>query len=220
MKFNYQITVIFLLVLSFMMACNQPGGQNEKWELLFNGETLQGWVQRGGDAKYEVKAGAIVGSSVQGTPNSFLCTEKNYSDFILELELKVDTTLNSGIQIRSNSLPDYKDGRVHGYQVEIDPSPRAWSGGIYDEGRRGWLFDLKENEPARNAFKNGKWNHYRVEAIGDSIKTWVNKVPAAALCDTLTATGFIGLQVHGSKTDGLKVCWRNIRIIDLAKAEK
>ncbi len=102
---------------------------------------------------------------------------------------------------------------VHGYQVEIDPGERAWSAGIYDESRRGWLNDLKENEKARKAFKQNDWNHYRILAVGDSIKTWINGVPAADLRDSLTRTGFIGLQVHGTQaTEPLEVRCRNIRI--------
>lgn len=216
MKSFLVTAIVSILAIVCLISCEKQM-QPENWVSLFDGKTLNGWVQRGGEAIYFVEDESIVGLSQLNTPNSFLCTEKNYSDFILELEVKVDSTLNSGIQIRSNSLPEYKDGRVHGYQVEVDPSKRAWSGGIYDEGRRGWLNDLKENEPARKAFKNGEWNHYRISAIGDSIKTWVNGVPAAALEDSMTATGFIGLQVHGSKHDSLEVRWRNIRIQDLSK---
>lgn len=216
MKKNSQILLaVTFIALSF--SCEKTTNQAENWVPLFDGKTLNGWVQRGGTATYFVENENIVGLSKLNTPNSFLCTAQNYSDFILELEVKVDSTLNSGIQIRSNSLPDYKDCQVHGYQVEIDPSPRAWSGGIYDEGRRGWLQDLKDNEAGRAAFKNGVWNHYRISAFGDSLKTWVNGVPTAALRDSMTATGFIALQVHGSKTDSLEVRWRNIRIQDLAK---
>jgi len=109
-----------------------------QWENLFDGKTLNGWVQRNGKAKYTVQDGTIVGTTVLNTPNSFLCTEKMYTDFILELEFLVKSGMNSGIQIRSNSFKHYKNYRVHGYQVEIDPSSRAWSAGIYDEARRGW----------------------------------------------------------------------------------
>jgi hypothetical protein len=109
--------------------------------------------------------------------------------------------------------------RVHGYQVEIDPSDRAWSGGIYDEGRRGWLNNLKDNEPARKAFKQNEWNHYRIVCKGDSIKTWINGVPAADLKDDLTAEGVIALQVHGIGSSqekvGKQIRWRNIRIKQL-----
>ncbi len=190
----------------------------EEWQDLFDGKTFNGWVQRGGKAEYHVEDGCIVGTSVLRTPNSFMCTEKHYSDFILELEFLVDPRMNSGIQIRSNSFKKYKRGQVHGYQVEIDPDVkrgRLWSGGIYEEGRRGWLFDLENNEAARKAFKPEVWNHYRIEAIGDSIKTWINGVPAADLKDSMTPSGFIGLQVHGTKTAGLQIKWRNIRIQDL-----
>ncbi len=184
---------------------------------LFDGRSLAGWVQRGGKAKYAVEDGAIVGSSVPNTTNSFLCTEKTFADFILELEFKVDPALNSGVQIRSESRKDYRNGVVHGYQVEIDPSSRAWTGGIYDESRRGWLCDLKQNEPARKAFKQNQWNHFRVECRGDSIKTWLNGVPAADLKDSKTPRGFIALQVHGvgGRTEPLEVRWRNIRFKEL-----
>jgi len=206
---------------------------------LFNGKDLSNWVQRGGTANYSVEGDTIVGTSKLGTPNSFLCTPRDYNDFVLELDFKVDDGLNSGIQIRSNSFEKettakYKnqDGktisqkisanRVHGYQVEIDPSERSWSAGIYDESRRGWLNNLEgeKNKPAREAFKHNDWNHYRIEAIGDSIKTWINGVPAADLKDDLTAQGFIALQVHSihdKKLVGKQVRWKNIMLKDIAK---
>ncbi len=118
-----------LLFIPMLLSAEEPA----QWADLFNGQNLDGWIQRGGAAIYTVEDGVIVGSTVPKTPNSFLCTENHYSNFILEVEFKVDPTLNCGVQIRSNSMPDYKDGRVHGYQVEIDPSDRGWSGGIYDE---------------------------------------------------------------------------------------
>jgi len=202
--------------ISLAVAAESEGG---KWKDLFDGKTLNGWIQRGGKANYRVEDGAVVGATVQNTPNSFLCTDKNYDNFILELDFKVDRGLNSGVQIRSSSLQEYQKGRVHGYQVEIDPSARAYSGGIYDEGRRGWLKDLKDNEAAQKAFKQDEWNHFRVEAKGGSIKTWLNGVAAADLVDTMTATGFIALQVHGNKSEKpLEVRWRNIRIQELPPA--
>ena len=130
--------VAALLLTSLTLSCPAwPVVADENgWIQLFDGKTLDGWTQRGGKAVYAVEDSAIVGSSVPHTSNSFLCTDKHYGDFELELDFRVDSSLNSGVQIRSNSLPDYKNGQVHGYQVEIDPSSRAWSGGIYDEGRR------------------------------------------------------------------------------------
>src|SRR5690606_38279078 len=113
--------------------------QEPKWENLFNGRNLRGWEKLNGTAEYKIEDNAIVGISKMNTPNTFLATKKMYSDFILEFEFKVDDGLNSGVQFRSNSLKDYMNGRVHGYQFEIDPSSRAWTGGIYDEARRGWL---------------------------------------------------------------------------------
>jgi hypothetical protein len=150
------------------------------------------------------------------SPNSFLATKKIYGDFILEFDFKVDEGLNSGVQFRSNSLKEYKDGRVHGYQFEIDPSDRAWTGGIYDEARRGWLYDLNGRPTSQKAFKKGEWNSARIEAIGNSMRTWVNGVPCANILDKETPTGFIALQVHAINSnkslEGKTVRWKNIRI--------
>lgn len=182
---------------------------------LFNGKNLSGWHLQNGFAKYEVQNGELVGTSVAGSPNSFLVTDKTYGDFILTLEFKVDSTQNSGIQIRSESNAAYDNYRVHGYQVEIDPSSRAWTGGIYDEARRGWLYPLTYDIAAQKAFKQNEWNKFYIECIGNNIRTWINNVPAAFLIDSLTHEGFIGLQVHaiGDNTiAGSQVRWKNIRI--------
>ena len=180
---------------------------------MFNGKDFEGWTQRGGKATYRFENGEVVGVTALKTPNSFMCTDKTYGDFILELEFKVDPKMNSGVQIRSLSDPAYKNGQVHGYQVEIDPSARSWTGGVYDEGRRGWLNDLKNNKPAQEAFKQNEWNTFRIECRGSSIKTWLNGVPAADLTDDMTKEGFIALQVHQTKEpEPMEIRWRNIRI--------
>lgn len=201
---------------------------------LFDGKSLDGWERRGGVAEYHVEDGTIVGTTVLGTPNTFLTTEKTYGDFILELEFRVDPALNSGVQIRSQVREEERRGkkmeRVFGYQVEIDPSPRAWSGGIYDEARRGWLNDLKGREAARKAFRQNEWNHYRIHCLGDRIQTWINGVPAADLVDSMTLEGYIALQVHSFNPrrvrernpdldvpDRAQVRWRNIRLKDLGR---
>lgn len=199
------------------------------WVSLDPKPDLSGWVQRGGSAKYRVENGEIIGTSVPKTANSFLCTARSYTNFVLELEFKVATNLNSGVQIRSECFDQAKEiqadgktikvpaGRVHGYQVEIDPSDRAWTGGVYDESRRGWLNDLKANDAARKAFKQGQWNKFRIEARAGSIKTWLNGVAAADLKDSMTASGFIALQVHGvgEKTEPLEIRWRGLRLQEL-----
>ncbi|MCF0039969.1 3-keto-disaccharide hydrolase [Dyadobacter fanqingshengii] len=211
-KQKLPLTILLLLVT---LACANAQKSKDGWENLFNGKDLTGWKQLNGKAKYEVKDGAIVGTSVTDTPNSFLTTEKNYGDFIFECDVKVDNKLNSGIQIRSLSTPDYQNGRVHGYQVEIDPSDRAYSAGLYDEARRGWLYPLDLNPEAKKAFKKDAWNKYRIEAIGSSIRTFLNGVPVAHVIDDMTPSGFICLQVHaiGSKDlEGTQVSWKNVRI--------
>tara|TARA_Y100000389_G_scaffold202719_1_gene248898 strand:- start:2634 stop:3707 length:1074 start_codon:yes stop_codon:yes gene_type:complete len=108
------------------------------------------------------------------------------------------------------------DGRVHGYQCEIETSQRKWAGGIYDEARRGWLYPLTRNKKGQDAFVNGTWNAYRIEAIGSEIITYVNGIQASNLIDEVTSEGFIAFQVHGisnPKDEGKKVKWRNIRVL-------
>lgn len=188
---------------------------NAGWTNLFNGRDLAGWKQLNGKAKYTVSNGEITGTTVSGEPNSFLATEKTYKDFILELEFKLDAEMNSGIQFRSESKSDYQNGRVHGYQFEIDPSPRAWTGGIYDEARRDWLYTLDYNPTAKTAYKPGQWNKCRIECIGNSIRTFVNGIATAHIIDDMTTEGFIALQVHAiGKNDepGKQIRWKNIRI--------
>jgi hypothetical protein len=213
--FNRVFRTITLLSVIFIVTSCKP---KEPWIELFNGKDLSGWTQLNGTAPYTVEDGEIVGRTVPGSPNSFLCTDSVFSDFILEFEVKKDCVLNSGVQIRSNSYPLYQDGRVHGYQVEIENRPeRLWSGGIYDEARRGWLYDLSDNKAGGQAYHFEGWNKYRIEAFGPSIKVWINGVPTANLIDDMTPAGFIGLQVHSIGDDtskaGLEVRWKNIRII-------
>jgi len=200
--------------LGVLHSCKED---SKPWVSLIEENSIDGWSILGGNATYEVEDGIITGTTVADTPNTFLTTNEMYGDFIFEIEVKVDPVVNSGIQIRSNSFPYYRNGRVHGYQVEIDPSDRAWSGGIYDEARRGWLNTLENSEKAQKAFKQNEWNHYRIEAIGDNIKTWINGVPTAYLIDDKTASGFIGLQVHsiGDNMDmlGKTVQWKNARVL-------
>jgi hypothetical protein len=201
-----------VLVLSSLTALGQ---KNDGWTDLFNGRDLSGFKQLNGQAKYEVRNEEIIGTTVRDEPNSFLATEKQYGDFILELDLFVHPEMNSGIQVRSLSKADYMNGRVHGYQIEVDPSSREWSGGVYDEARRGWLYPLELNPEGKKAFRNNQWNKYRIECIGNTIRTWVNGIPTAHVVDAETAVGFIALQVHSiPKTvePGHQIRWRNIRI--------
>lgn len=206
MKRSILLSLIVLLTVSL-------SAQN--WEPLFNGKNLKGWKKLNGKAEYKVVDGSIVGYSKMGTPNTFLATDKNYGDFILEFVFKVDDDLNSGVQFRSQSLKSYDNGRVHGYQFEIDPSKRGWTGGIYDEARRGWLYPMTFNTPGQTAFRNGDWNKARIEAIGNSIRTWINGIPCANIWDDMTPSGFIALQVHSignAEQEGKTISWKDIRI--------
>ena len=213
---RWRTPLLLLAVVLLLSGCSGTTKEDAPWVHLLAGNDHKGWTIKGGEATYTIQNGTITGRTVHDTPNTFLASDVEYGDFILELEYKVHPSMNSGIQIRSQSYPDYMDGRVHGYQIEIDPAERAWSGGIYDEARRGWLYPMTYNEGARNAFKQNEWNLYRIEAIGDSIKTWVNGIPAAFLIDDWTEKGFIALQVHSIAEDeeaGTEIQWRNIRIL-------
>lgn len=179
---------------------------------LFNGHDLTGWTKHGGDATYTVEDGCIVGRRGPG-PNSFLCTDERFEDFDLELDFRWDELCNSGIQFRSRIYPE--EQRVGGYQYELDPLDRSWSGGLFYEGPVGrWIDPLDDNDEARAARRLNDWNHIRIRAQGHRIQTWLNGVPCIDYVDAEgDTTGFIGLQVHGGRTGVLR--WKNIRLTEL-----
>ncbi len=185
---------------------------------LFDGKTLSGWKRLAGTADYKVEDGNIVGTTVLNSGNTFLVTEKEYGDFILEMDTKIESPLsNSGVQVRSHYDHNGNSGKgkVYGRQFEIDPSDRKWSGGIYDEGRRDWIYPLDLNAKAKNAFKVGVYNHIRIECIGNEMRTWINGVAIADVVDTVDSKGFIGLQVHAISKDGQvgkRVWFKNLKL--------
>ena len=219
-----------ILALALFMAADYPSASAADWMELFDGKTLDGWVQKNGTATYSVEDGTIVGRTSEGSPNSFLCTVKDYGDFELEFEVKVHDKLNSGVQIRSKTKtqttgegPINAVGRVYGPQVEIEASGAkgAEAGYVYGEAMgQGWLTSEERVIPHKH-FKDGAWNQYRVVAEGARIRIWINGQPIEDLRDEEVykahAQGFIGLQVHGvAKGSGpYEVAWRNIRIKSL-----
>ena len=213
-----QILVLATLVLSAASAL-AADEDSKKATSLFNGKNLDGWTQRNGTATYRVEEDAIVGKTNDGSPNSFLCTDKLYGDFVLEFEVKVDRALNSGVQIRSQCKGGTPDGRVNGPQVEISNDKMA--GYIYGEAAGGWMTPDADRTP-HDTFQDGKWNSYRVVAKGPSIKTWINGKQISDLVHQerfkTHPRGFIGLQVHGiGRGQGpYEVRWRNLHLIDLS----
>lgn len=234
--------VILIAVLS--SACQNNTVKDDGWQKLFDGKTLNGWKAMNEDKEHPdskpefyVEDNMIVSNTTMDAGGGYLVTEKSYSDFILELDVKVDTSLNSGIQCRGqiwdkDTVTTYVAGNaerterqakwpagyVWGYQIEVDPSIRAWSGGLYEPGNRGWIVTLDGNEPARKAFKNMEWNHFKILMQGSKIQTWVNGVPAVDTTDDMSASGFIGLQYHGAYKDyqkDKKTMWKNIKIKEL-----
>ena len=218
-------------ILLLSLHCNSAA--QDKWINLFDGETLEGWTIHSGHATYRVEDGTIVGQAIKNSPNTFLCTDREFSDFILEFEVLVDDELNSGVQFRSHIAPHelvfwFRNGegnyqpttipadRVYGYQVEI--AAGGGSGGVYDEARRAMTpWWPEEDSKERKAFKNKEWNSYRIECKGDAIKTIVNGVIITDFRDALSGRGIIGLQVHdvGNDPTPYQVRWRNIRLLPL-----
>ncbi|MCK5345542.1 MAG: DUF1080 domain-containing protein [Candidatus Heimdallarchaeota archaeon] len=210
---------------------------DDGWEILFNGQNLSGWETVGSDkAKFYVDNGIIVGETQRNIPNSFLTTKKEYEDFILEVDFKVDSVLNSGVQIRSGVYEEetttgylsgdltesertWRKGVMYGYQIEIDPSKRAWSGAFYEEGGRGWLQPLTENDEARSAYKKEGWNTFRIIANDNHFQAWINGVKSTDFYDSKNRSGSIGLQLHSAGRNEAKIdkqiMFKNIRIKEL-----
>jgi hypothetical protein len=209
------ILLILFSIPSFQYVIAQ---KKDGWVSLFDGKTLTGWKAVAGKATFAVEDNAIVGTTVANTGNTFLITEATYGDFIMEIDIKVeDTAGNSGVQTRSHfdANANNGNGKVYGRQLEVDPTNRKWTGGIYDEGRREWLYAMDLHESAKNAYKKDQYNHFTIECIGNEMKTWVNGVSAAYVVDTIDTEGFIGLQVHAindASHAGKKVFFKNIRI--------
>ena len=217
------LLAIFVLGTAWSQAEPYP---SVPWIVLISDHGLAGWTLAKDNGKAEFKAtdGMIVGKTVVDTPNSFLKSARMYGDFVLEYEFKVDEKLNSGVQVRSHSFPAYKDNRVHGYQVEIDPSTRGSTAGIYDEARRDvFIYDPKDDPQKHGAFKHNDWNKVLVIFVGDRVQTWLNGVAITDLKDVMTPAGYLYLQVHKiykPEFAGMRVAWRNMRIKDLDRAER
>lgn len=212
-------TVSALLLLSAVSGC-RPSPTVEPMS-----GPLAGWTKIGGAATFAAEDGEIIGRARSFSDNTFLCTDERYGDFTLDVEFKAPSALNSGVQFRSDSRPDYEDGRVHGYQAEIDldeERDRWWVAGVYDESRRGWLFPgaaggdgAAFTEQGRKIARRGDWNHLRIEALGPRIRTWLNGTLRADFEDSMTSEGMICLQVHGGFwfPSGTEVRWRNLQIV-------
>ncbi|GAF02263.1 3-keto-disaccharide hydrolase [Saccharicrinis fermentans] len=209
MKFK----LLFVICLALF-----PAMKAQKTKSLFNGKNLKGWQVLIGDAEFKVEDGVIVGVSKATRQSTFLATKKEYTNFILEYEMMVGEGLNTGVQIRTQ----FDDVKKHlfGLQVEGDDSERGWTGGIYDQGRKGWRYPLTYNPNAKNVFRKGQWNRIKVVAYENHIATWLNGVHVADLLEETVETGFIALQVHsaGKDKEGVENKWRNMTITELNTA--
>ncbi len=201
-------------------VCTTAPVQGADFVNLVNGRNLDGWTQRNGTATYRLEGDTVVGKTAEGSPNSFLCTDKLYGDFELNFEVKVDTQLNSGVQIRSQTADGKPDGRVNGPQVEI--SLDGMAGYVYGESAGGWMTP-EDDRKAHQHFKDGDWNAYRVIANGNRIQTWINGEQVSDLTHAERykshPKGFIGLQVHGigAGQGPFEVRWRKLKLRELTK---
>ncbi len=202
-----------------------PAAWEEPLRTLGDDGLPKGWTIRGGRASFRVEGGTLIGTTAPNSPNTFLVSEREYGDFELLADFAVDPKLNSGIQIRSDVKGGFatRDGVVTGPQVEIDPGERMYTGGIYEESGRGWLYRLVDAPYARRAFRPATaagpaTNRLRIVAIGPIVRTWINGVPAAEIFDAVHARGHIGLQVHGvgAEVAPLEIRFSNLRIRELA----
>lgn len=224
------VLIALSALLTFMFAppvsrslADQPEGDG--WVALFDGESIDGWTKVTGFGTYRIEDGAIVGTTADGSPNTFLCSPDTYRDFELRFEVKVDDALNSGVQIRSRTNGDPNEshgGVLRGPQVEVEAGP-GQAGYIYAEASGGWISPQPESDdPAERQhdhFRNGEWNRYRVLAEGRRIRTWINGTLIADVEVTEAyheryGEGVIGLQVHGiGRGSGpYSVRWRELYI--------
>jgi len=205
---------IFTTVLfGLLFVCPFAVAQDD-FVSLFNGEDLTGWTVKGGDAKFHVEDGCIVGAADNTGRNTFLCCEKEYANFIFKVEFKFDKEFNSGIQFRSAARPYGDQEEVYGYQCEMLAT--EMTAAIWDENRRNrWLNDVTDEfrEKTKKFYKSGEWNELEIQCIGPSIRTWLNGQPITDVFDTMTDSGFFGLQVHAA--DSGQIRWRDIRIKEL-----
>ncbi|MDA8592617.1 DUF1080 domain-containing protein [Planctomycetota bacterium] len=191
------------------MRIRELGGGDQLANPLFPSESTEGWSNVG-DARYEVQGSTLIGRAGPQQQQSFLVSNREFGDYTMEVDVRIAVEGNSGIQIRSHVG---KDGKLRGYQAEIDPSPRSWSAGLFDEGRRAWLDDLSDNKAAREAFDLDGWNRYRIVCEGPRVRTWINGVAAADLLDGEDLTGSIAFQIHGWDDD-IEIHWRDPRVED------
>ena len=222
--FPMKIATATFALLLLCLTCDVPAAEPDEWIWLFDAKTISDWKVEGGTATYKVEDGNIVGTTVDGSKNTFL-TKGPFDDFVLVFDVLCDKRLNSGVQFRSHvykeDTPQESDpkrirekGEVYGYQCEIVNQETGTAGNIWDEGRRTKWLDEFDDPRAKTAFKDGEWNTYRIECKGDHIQTWLNGIPCADFHDDRDTSGFIGLQVHSiPKGEGpYKVRWRNIRL--------
>lgn len=244
-KLLKKLTLITVISIVFItMAFKNKSARQDGWHDLFDGKTLNGWKVLNQDwtnpdskPDFYVEDKMIVCNTTMNSEGGYLVTEKSYDNFILEFDVKIDSSLNSGLQCRSRmwekdtstvyvagdingtkQQTKWRTGYVWGYQIEVDPSSRAWSGGLYEPGNRGWIVTLAGKEEAQKAFIPMDWNHFKILMNGNKIQTWVNGVPVVNTTDDKSTSGFIGIQFHGAFKEwqkNKKSMWKNIKIKEL-----
>ncbi len=224
-KINFFSKTYAFIVLCVCITCGMSAQSNKNtWRSLFNGKDLTGWKMVGSRGVALVIDSAITCNQVANTTeHTFITTKEKFSDFILEMDVRCDSTYNTGILLRSIDKPANCDScqvALYGYQIKIDPSAeRRWTGGVFDDFGKTWhwLYSLEKDDRARMAYKIGKWNHFRVEALGSSVKIWVNGIPTTNMINPKYSEGYIAIKIHSLNNqpdlEKLYGQFKNIRII-------
>ncbi len=222
MKILTSIKGLLVVALLLLSTATFAQKNDAPWKSLFNGKNLDGWKMVGDKGDAFVENGEIViRRKVDTKEHTFVTTKKKYSDFILETDFKMDAPgWSTGVLVRCvDAKSDTSKVRLYGYQIKIDNTARNWTGGIFDDfgGTWKWMYDLSKNEPARQAFNTNDWNTFRIEAIGNNIKVWLNGVPSTNLINDKYSKGYIALKIHSLggavKVKDVLVHFKNIRII-------
>jgi hypothetical protein len=199
------------ILLTLLVLVSVVSAQNRNVRgSLFNGKDLSGWNQSNGQGMFNVVKGKIVASTASERENPYISTDNQYRDFILEFEAFVEEGANAVVRLRAKS--ESASGELYGYNCEIGSLCNGWNGGVYSDDGRGWLYTGELNPVSKSAFKPGQWNNYRIECVGNQLRTWINDKPVAYVIDNNFQAGVIALQVDGNGEQGKKVHWRNIRI--------
>jgi hypothetical protein len=195
MRYTFLVAVAVLAVL----GCSSVTGEDKpgKAVKIFDGKTFAGWEGET-NKSFRIQDGAIVGGNLKERipRNEFLCTTRNYTNFVLKLKFKlVGQGANAGVQFRTKRIPNHHE--VSGYQADMgDPH---WWGCLYDESRRNKILAKSNMEELAKVLKRDDWNDYTIRCEGKRIQLSINGVQTVDFTETddkIEDYGVIAVQIH------------------------